>query len=984
MLRYHYLLLCALLLSAGAVQAQTGIGTTSPNPKAVLDLSATDKGLLAPRLTSTQRHAIATPPQGLLVFQTGPDSVGFWYATGAGTQWRFVPDQAAAADNLGNHTATQNLNLTTQLLVGNGGTSGLGISASGNVGIGAASPTTRLTITPSAVEPKITLWNGGSAVDHYGFGVSGAQLNYHVANTGASHVFSATGLNGDGREVMRIRGNGRVGIGTTAPVVFLHVRDTLPNTRVALFEGNNASFAGAYVNAMKSTAASFWGYQRQAGALGWTQVGTNNNWNLALLKTASTFFFPLTVTDSTGRVGIGTTNPQEQLHIYSEKPGAKIRLQSVGVGAYGPTGIEFWSDPTGSASEWRPSMIRSTDQAVGSFTGGLAFYVNGAGFAQRRDTVEVMRLTNNRVGIGTAAPISKLHIVSDNATGGGDDDYLLDAYGNTADPGVFMRKARGTVAAPQNVQNGDRIGIISFAPRVNGAMGYFTGSHIQAYYLGDGTTTRSDLRFYTNGSAEQMRITDNGHVGIGATGATTRLTITPGTVEPKITLWNGGSTVNHYGFGVSGNQLNYHVASTNDNHVFSATGLNGNGNELMRIKGNGKVGIGTNNPFSALHVRDTTSANQIVTYFEGNNSGFAGVYVSALKATAVPFYGYLRQNTLLGYHEMASNGDWQLRLRNTGGALFNAFVVRDSTGFVGLNATAPQTRLSINPTVTEPKITLWDGGSTTSHYGFGVSSFQLNYHVHATTDSHVFFAGGKNGTGTELLRILGTGGVRVGSLGGGGTRMVTVDNAGNLAATTLPTDNQNLSLAGQSLGIGGGTGVSLPVVGATNGLSVASGGNVALGGTLTGDISIATGGNDLSITGSGNVGIGTTAGTAKLDVGGDVRLSGEVHTTTTGTADMLAAAYAQLGTAGPATYSSSGNFSISKISTGRVRVTFTAASGLSAVSFSSQTIVASLFGSPGFVVWDTAGGTGTIDFYTYAVNGTTASERDFSFVVYRP
>ncbi|WP_201981567.1 tail fiber domain-containing protein [Hymenobacter rubidus] len=43
---------------------------------------------------------------------------------------------AVPADNLGNHTATQNLNLGTNLLVGNGGSSGVAVSSSGSVGIG--------------------------------------------------------------------------------------------------------------------------------------------------------------------------------------------------------------------------------------------------------------------------------------------------------------------------------------------------------------------------------------------------------------------------------------------------------------------------------------------------------------------------------------------------------------------------------------------------------------------------------------------------------------------------------------------------------------------------------------------------------------------------------------------------------------------------------------------------------------------------------
>ena len=48
--------------------SQVGIGTTSPNSNAILDLSSTNKGLLLPRLTSSQRTSISSPPKGLLIF----------------------------------------------------------------------------------------------------------------------------------------------------------------------------------------------------------------------------------------------------------------------------------------------------------------------------------------------------------------------------------------------------------------------------------------------------------------------------------------------------------------------------------------------------------------------------------------------------------------------------------------------------------------------------------------------------------------------------------------------------------------------------------------------------------------------------------------------------------------------------------------------------------------------------------------------------
>lgn len=68
---------CAFLNS----NAQTGIGTTTPNASAKLDVSSTDKGILIPRMTSAQRGFISFPANGLLVYQTD-GVIGFYVNSG--------------------------------------------------------------------------------------------------------------------------------------------------------------------------------------------------------------------------------------------------------------------------------------------------------------------------------------------------------------------------------------------------------------------------------------------------------------------------------------------------------------------------------------------------------------------------------------------------------------------------------------------------------------------------------------------------------------------------------------------------------------------------------------------------------------------------------------------------------------------------------------------------------------------------------------
>ncbi len=123
------------ILGFGAA-AQTGIGTTAPDAKAALEIAASDKGLLIPRLDSVQRTGISAPPQGLIVYQTD-GRAGIWYFQGS---WQFLK-AGNQADNLGNHTATQPLNLGTNQLVGNGGTSGVAVSSTGAVKVAALAGT---------------------------------------------------------------------------------------------------------------------------------------------------------------------------------------------------------------------------------------------------------------------------------------------------------------------------------------------------------------------------------------------------------------------------------------------------------------------------------------------------------------------------------------------------------------------------------------------------------------------------------------------------------------------------------------------------------------------------------------------------------------------------------------------------------------------------------------------------------------------------
>ena len=67
--KFFYLFLAILFIARANAQS-VGIGTSTPNSKAALDITSTTTGFLPPRMDSTQRNAIDSPPEGLVIYNT--------------------------------------------------------------------------------------------------------------------------------------------------------------------------------------------------------------------------------------------------------------------------------------------------------------------------------------------------------------------------------------------------------------------------------------------------------------------------------------------------------------------------------------------------------------------------------------------------------------------------------------------------------------------------------------------------------------------------------------------------------------------------------------------------------------------------------------------------------------------------------------------------------------------------------------------------
>ncbi|WP_171025695.1 tail fiber domain-containing protein [Hymenobacter jeollabukensis] len=205
-LRFTLPLAAALGLSV-AVQAQNGsvgIGTSTPNGKAALELNSTTKGFLPPRMTQAQRDALApgTTEKGLLVFNTETNTLNLWN----GWSWvNYLADStpSGAAPTLAPVTFTSPYVTNTYTVPA--GVTRLKVDMAGGKGGGADGGNggrvqATLAVTPGQV---LTIYPGtAGAILAPGFNSGGGSGGY--ANGGGST--SLQGGGGGGSSDIRIGG----------------------------------------------------------------------------------------------------------------------------------------------------------------------------------------------------------------------------------------------------------------------------------------------------------------------------------------------------------------------------------------------------------------------------------------------------------------------------------------------------------------------------------------------------------------------------------------------------------------------------------------------------------------------------------------------------------------------------------------------------------------------------------------------------------
>mgnify|MGYP000020562083 CR=1 FL=1 len=359
-----------LALFASPAFAQVGVGTTTPNADAQLDVVSTSKGLLIPRLSLTGTANVAplsAHVAGMLVYNSataGDVTPGFYYNDG--TKWVRVGD-AAGGDPTNDAWVNDNANTRIHLGTLSDGTTARTAGTefvaldNGNVAIGSASMTTPIYGSGSHKGMQITT-DGGSAT---------LGLESYRNTTNGAKIWSFGSR------------------GTKAAPVNRNNGDYILELNASTYDGtnfnNNARIALAVDN------------------IGTVIPGTSAPGLISFRTTpdGSTSDVERMRINSLGNVGVGTTAPSASLTVASSTKNPVIMSEATG--AFNPTFATYGS--TNNKSWTIQQTMASGDR--------LSFQAWDGKYPSLSNPKFVMAIMpTGRVGINNGSPTNDLHVLS--------------------------------------------------------------------------------------------------------------------------------------------------------------------------------------------------------------------------------------------------------------------------------------------------------------------------------------------------------------------------------------------------------------------------------------------------------------------------------------------------------------------------------------------------------------------------------------------
>ena len=391
-----------------------------------------------------------------------------------------------------------------------------------------------VTGTVTETDPLFTAWDKTTGINITESQIS--DLDHFTTSDETDPVFGAHAANGI-TSTNITNWTTAYGWGDHSTVGYTTTDTTLNEAEVDAFVDNNGYltnetdpvFGAHIVNGITLTDTANWnaaygwgdhsilGYFATGGESGGTNrtLGNIDDYSLGFKTNDATRLF---ITND-GNVGIGMTSPLTKLHIMetgvpnfarliiqSTDDGAGLRLKS-------DVGYHCYLDFSDGDSDYvgRIYYSHTDDQMRFRTAGSDAMTINSAG----------------SVGIGTTNPSGVLDVVYESGTFNVNFTAINDLIlGST----LSLRKARGTIASPADVQNGDRMGTI----QGNGKSGFSYFSTASLQFEVDGTVTSgqrppSRITFLTNpdntSAVERMRIDKDGNVGIGTTSPNSKFAV---------------------------------------------------------------------------------------------------------------------------------------------------------------------------------------------------------------------------------------------------------------------------------------------------------------------------------------------------------------------------------------------------------------------------------------------------------------------------
>ncbi|MBC7412973.1 MAG: hypothetical protein H7331_11045, partial [Bacteroidia bacterium] len=355
------------LLSGAEAQAQNnvGIGTTTPNSKAILELKATDKGFIAPRLTTVQMLAIAptATESALLIYNTDSSCYHFYN----GTAWKNLCnkqslDSAAINKLIKNYL---NSNATTIINILKGDTSLFNYTNINNAVINILKVDTSITNVAIINNANINLLKVDTSTTNVAT-INNANINLLKVDTSITNVAI---INNANINLLKVD--------TSTTNVAIINNAVIDSAQVNYITANNGNFSTLNVGGQNILQTITDSIAMQA----WLTKGNiaTNNYKLGTLNARDLHIYAgglerMSIMQGTGNVGIGQTLAAEKLDIIgNQKTTGSIEFgkELKPAGLSGTTGDVLISQGLGLAPKWvLPSALGATGPAGTSGANG--------------------------------------------------------------------------------------------------------------------------------------------------------------------------------------------------------------------------------------------------------------------------------------------------------------------------------------------------------------------------------------------------------------------------------------------------------------------------------------------------------------------------------------------------------------------------------------------------------------------------------------